>query len=399
MRTDVRTDRSGSRRTRAAVAVVVVVGALGALGQSACSSHSDPTPADAAAPIPVTVANVSMTDLADTFEAGGVVQARTTATLTARIMAPVREVRVAPGDRVRAGQVLVVLDGRDLGAHARGARSAALAASQGATAAAAEQQSADAALALARATHQRIAGLHAKRSATAQELDDATGAMRAAEGRAAGAAARAEQAVSGVDTARAASEAAGATESFARIMAPFDGVVTEKMVEPGNMAAPGTPLVRVEDTRGFRLDVRVDESRVGQIAVGASVPVSLDAGTGGATITVTCTVAEIARAVDADARAFLVKITLPPTAGLRSGMFGRARFAGRTRRALTVPAGAIVRRGQVTSVFVVEKGVARVRLVNVSGTEILAGLSEAEIVVVLPGAGVIDGTRVKGGDR
>ena len=105
---------------------------------------------------------------------------------------------------------------RDLAAHARSARAAALAADQGVTAAASEQQAADAALALARATHERIAGLHAKRSATAQELDDATGALRAAEARAAGAAARAQAAVSGVESARAASEAAGTTESFAR---------------------------------------------------------------------------------------------------------------------------------------------------------------------------------------
>ena len=252
-----------------------------------------------------------MADIADTFEAGGVVQARTTATIMARILAPVREVRVAPGDRVRAGQVLIVLDGRDLAAQARSARAAALAADQGVTAAASEQQAAEAALALARATHERIAGLHAKRSATAQELDDATGALRAAEARAAGAAARAQAAVSGVEGARAASEAAGTTESFARITAPFDGVVTEKMVEPGNMAAPGTPLMRLEDTRGFRLDVRVDESRIGQIAPGAIVPVSLDSGTGGAPTTVSGTVAEIGRAVDADARAFLVKIALP----------------------------------------------------------------------------------------
>ena len=94
------------------------------------------------------------------------------------------------------------------------------------------------------------------------------------------AAARAQAALSGVEGARAASEAAETTETFSRIVAPFDGVVTEKMVEPGNMAAPGTPLMRVEDTRGFRLDVRVDESRIGQIAPGAIVPIALDAGTG-----------------------------------------------------------------------------------------------------------------------
>ncbi len=366
---------------------------------AACSSRPNTTPAGAESPISVTVAQVTMADIAGTLEAGGVVQARTTAMIMARILAPVRDVRVAPGDRVRAGQLLIVLDGRDLAAHARSASSAALAADQGVTAAASERQGADAALTLARATHDRIAGLHARRSATAQELDDATGALREAEARAAGAAARANAAVSGVESARAASEAAGTTESFARITAPFDGVITEKLVEPGNMAAPGTPLLRLEDTRGFRLDVRVDESRVGQIAPGAAVPVSLDSGTGGAPTTVTGRVAEIGRAVDADARAFLVKITLPETSGLRSGTFGRAHFSTQARPALTVPAGALVRRGQMTSVFVVEKDTARLRLVHVSGTEVLAGLSEGEVVIVAPPATVADGRRVNAGGR
>jgi RND family efflux transporter MFP subunit len=367
------------------------------LVMTACG-RTKTTPVAAAAPIPVAVATVAISEIADTFEAGGVVQARTTATIMARILAPVLAVRAAPGDRVRAGQVLIVLDGGDLEAHARSARAAAVSADQNVAATAAEQQAADAALALARATHERIADLNAKRSATAQELDDAVGALRAAQARAAGAAARAQGAVSGVDSARAASDAAGTTESFARITAPFDGVVTEKTVEPGNMAAPGTPLMRLEDTRGFRLDVRVDESRIGQIAPGAIVPVTLDSGTDGTT-TINGTVAEIGRAVDADARAFLVKIALPDGKSLRSGTFGRAHFGARPRRALTVPASALVRHGQMTSVFVVEKDIARVRLVSVSGTEVLAGLSEGDAVIVAPPATVTDGRRVTAGGR
>lgn len=266
-------------------------------------------------------------------------------------------------------------------------------------AAAAERQSAEAGLVLARATHARIAGLHAKRSATAQELDDATASLRAAEARAAGAAARAQQAESAIEGASAASEAAATTESFAVITAPFDGVVTEKLVETGNMASPGAPLLRVEDTRGFRLEVRVDESRVGQIQPGATVPVALDSGVGGATTTVSGTVTEISRAVDADTRAFLVKVSLPDSSGLRSGLFGRAKFAGTTRKALTVPADAIVKRGQVTSVFVVDNGVARSRLVDLRGNEVLAGLSEKESVIVAPAPGVTDGRRVSVGGR
>jgi multidrug efflux pump subunit AcrA (membrane-fusion protein) len=171
------TDMRARRHARLAGGVAVVIGLI----LPACSSGTKTTPADAGAPIPVTVARVAMADIADTFEAGGVVQARTTATIMARILAPVRDVRVAPGDRVRAGQVLIVLDGRDLSAHARSASAAALAADQGVNAAASEQQSADAVLALARATHERIAVLHAKRSATAQELDDATISLMAGE--------------------------------------------------------------------------------------------------------------------------------------------------------------------------------------------------------------------------
>ena len=379
---------------------VIVAGVTAAVLMSAAlagrsARRAAAAPADAAEPIAVTVAQVAMTDVASAIDSGGVVQARTTATIAARILAPVREVRVSPGDRVRKGQTLIVLDGADLAAGARAARSAALAAEQGSKAAAAELQAAEAGLALARASHDRIAGLQAKRSATAQELDDATATLRSAEARVAGASARALQAVSAVESARAASDQASTTESFTTIAAPFDGMVTGKMVEPGNMASPGMPLLRLEDTREFRLEVRVDESRIGQIRNGDSVPVFLGTGT----TSITGTVVEVSRAVDADARAFLVKIALPDAPGLRSGEFGKARFGGTPRRALTIPSSAIVRRGQLTSVFVVDKGVASVRLVNLSGSEVLAGLTESDVVILSPPAGVTDGRRVSVGGR
>ena len=351
--------------------------------------------ADAGEPILVTTAQVAMTDVVSAVDSGGVVQASTTATIAARIVAPVREVRVSPGDRVRKGQTLIVLDGDDLVAGARAARSAAIAADQGSKAAAAELQAAQASLILARASHERIASLQARRSATAQELDDATATLRSAEARVAGASARALQAASAVESARAASDQAGATQSFTTIAAPFDGMVTAKMVEPGNMASPGMPLLRLEDTRGFRLEVRVDESRIGQIRNGDTVPVFIGAGPA----PITGRVVEVSRAVDADTRAFLVKIALPAAPGLRSGEFGKARLGGTSRRALTIPSSAIVRRGQVTSVFVVDKGVARVRLVNLRESEVLAGLAESETVILSPPAGVTDGRRVSMGGR
>ena len=379
---------------------VVVTGVAAALvistALAGCTApRAAAAPVDAAEPIPVTVAQVAMTEVAGVIDAGGVVQARTTATITSRVLAPVREVRVSPGDRVRKGQTLIVLAGDDLAAGARAARSAALAAEQGSKAAAAELEAAEAGLALARASHDRIAGLQAKRSATAQELDDATATLRSAEARVTGASARALQAKSAVESAHATSDQASTTESFTTIAAPFDGMVTEKMVEPGNMASPGMPLLRLEDTGGFRLEVRVDESRVGAIRRGDSVPVFL--GTDNSSIT--GTVVEVSRAVDADAHAFLVKIALPDARVLRSGAFGKARFTGTPRRALTIPPSSIVRHGQLTSVFVVDKDVAHVRLVNLSDAEVLAGLVESEVVILSPPAGVTDGRRVSVGGR
>jgi multidrug efflux pump subunit AcrA (membrane-fusion protein) len=381
--------------TRILMAALLLAGVA-----AACGSPEPAAPAaDTTAPLPVRVAIVAESALTDTSDAGGVVQARTTATLAARVLAPVISVPVAPGDRVRAGQVLVVLDGRDLEAGARSATAASTQARDGAAAAMAEERAAQAELVLARATHGRMAALHAKRSATAQELDLATAALATAEARAAGATARVQQATSGIARAAAASDAADATASFLRITSPFAGVVTEKMVEPGNMATPGLPLVRVEDTRGFRLDVRVDESRAARIAVGASVAVVLD-GADGQPVTVDGMVSEVSRALDADARSFLVKITLPETTGLRSGAYGRARFPGPTRTALTVPAEAVVQQGQVSAVFVAERGVARLRLVRMRGTEVQAGLSAGESVVVAPPSTLTDGRRITvGGGR
>src|SRR4051794_22010259 len=290
---------------------VMLAGLAAALLSSAalagCSPRqADAAPVDATPRIAVTVASVTMADVAGAIDAGGVVEACTTAALTARILAPVREVRVAPGARVRAGQTLVVLDSEDLAAGARAARAAARAAERGSQAAAAELLAAEAGSTLARASHERIAGLQARRSATAQELDDATAALRSADARVGAAAARSLQAVSAVESARAAGEQASTTESFTTVAAPFDGVITETLVEAGNMAAPGMPLLRLEDTRAFRLDVRVDESRIEQIRHGDRVPVFLGRGT----TAIDGTVIEISRAVDADARAFRVKIAL-----------------------------------------------------------------------------------------
>ncbi len=371
------------------MAVAVVVAAVAA----GCSREPAGEAREAAAAVRVDVATVTVAPIADRYEAGGVVAARATAAVAARLLGTIREIRVAAGDRVRAGQVLVVLEGADVDAAARAATAGVAAAVEGRGAAAAEEAAAEAALTLATATYDRITALHGKRSATAQELDEATAAVRAAEGRRRAAAARRQEAIAGEERAAAARDGAAATATYLQVVAPFDGLVTEKLVEVGTMATPGLPLLRVEDTAAFRAEVRVDEARAAAVTPGTAVTVVFDDDEA----PVAATVAEVNRAVDADSRAFLVKVPLPSRPGLRSGTFVRVRFPAGPRTALTVPATAIVRQGQVTSVFVVDGDVARLRLVRLRGTEVLAGLADGEVVVVAPPPGLADGRRVTTG--
>lgn len=152
--------RGAPRSRLAAGALLVTAVAVGACGRAGEPERATRPPID------VRVAQATTETLADRHEAGGIVQAREAATLTSRIMAPVREVRVRPGDRVRTGQVLVVLDDRDLAAEARRARAAGTAAEESARAAASNREAAAAALTLAEATHRRISQLSERKSAT-----------------------------------------------------------------------------------------------------------------------------------------------------------------------------------------------------------------------------------------
>ncbi len=348
----------------------------GALASSACSGSRETPDRDTRTPVDVVVQPATLESGEQLFDVGGQVRARTTAALVSKLFAEVQEILVQPGDKVRAGQVLVRLDSRDLQAQRAQAEAGVAAADQGVRAATTNRDAAEAGLALASATHKRIAELRAKNSATPNELDQAVSALKAAESHAAGAQAGIQQAQAAADAARAGLRAATVGASYAVVTAPFDGIITEKRVEVGNMATPGTPLLTVEDDRSFRLEVRVDESRVREIA--GTKPVEVVVDSLGQEASMAGTIAEVSRTLDG-AHAFLVKIDLPANASLRSGMYGRARLGGAaaSRQTLTVPASAVVRRGQLTSVFVVgEDNRARLRLVQ------LARVSGARVEVV-----------------
>ena len=383
---------------------VFVPSIVAAAFAAGCAATPSPAAKADAPPVDVSLGRAEVADLSSPFEAGGVVRARLTAVIASRVMAPITDVLVRPGDRVRRGAPLVRLDSRDINAAEARATAALSAARQSAGAAESDTRAAEAGLRIARLTHDRIAALHAKRSATPQELDQATASLSGAEAQLNGSVARAAAASAARDEAQAAVQGAQIAASYTVLTAPFDGLVTERSVDPGTMATPGAPLITIEDPTKFRLDVRLDEARAAHVAVGQTVDVSVGETTTLSTTWNPARIVEIAR-LDAASHGFVVKIDVPDAAHVRSGQFGRARFAGPARRTLTVPTSAVVRRGQLTFVFAADAdGLARLRPVS-TGTiaadrvEVLAGVREGDRVVTHPPASLSDGARIAGDRR
>ena len=356
---------------------------------------SQPKAASPAPGVSVQSAAANMRDWPDEYEATGTVRAHTAAVLSSKVMAYVREVAVQTGDHVRAGQELVTLDAQDLDANVRRAEAAEAEVRSAFPEADNGVAGAKANLDLAQSTFQRMDELAAKKSISRQEFDEASSRLKQA--RAAYDMARAKRGQLDSRLAEVGQEirAAKIMRDYTRIAAPFAGIVTAKSVEPGNLAAPGAPLLTIEQEGAYRLEASVDESKTPFVKAGQTVEVQVEA----LDRRLAACVSEIVPAVDSASRAYTVKIDLPPLANLRSGMFGRAWFPVGARRVMTVPPAAVVTRGQLQSVFVIEDGFARNRLVTTGrrqpeGVEVLSGLSEGERVVSPVPAGLADGSHV-----
>jgi RND family efflux transporter MFP subunit len=352
--------------------------------------------AASAAAIPVRTATASVAEWPDAYEATGTVRARTTTVLSSKVMAYVRQVAVQVGDRVREGQLLVTLDSQDQDAQVRLAEAGEAEVVSAIPEADNGVAGAKANLDLAQSTFQRMQELASKKSISPHEFDEASAALKSAQ--AGYEMARAKRAE--LDSKRAQVQqqvrAAGIVRDYTRISAPFSGVVTAKSAEAGTLAAPGAPLLTVEREGAYRLEASVDESQLPFVKTGQSVDVALDSMDRRSS----AHVSEIVPAVDAASRAYIVKIDLQDMPNVRSGMFGRAWFPKGVRKVVTIPPAALVERGQLQSVFVMEGGVAHSRLVTTGergpgGVEALSGLSVGEKVVSPPPPGLTDGARVE----
>jgi RND family efflux transporter MFP subunit len=204
-----------------------------------------------------------------------------------------------------------------------------------------------------------------------------------------------------IDQAEAELDAAQVTSGYSKLVSPIDGVVVARHADPGMLAAPGTPLLAIEDDRTYELEVAVEESRIGKIVIGEKAGIEIDALQGAA---ISGRVREIVPSSDPSTRTYTVKIQimtagLPHDRLLRSGLFGKAFFAAGDRQGLVVPESALIHRGQLEGVYIVENSVALLRLVRTGkqyehAIEILAGLAPGARIVVAPTPEISDGVKV-----
>ncbi len=330
----------------------------------------------AVAGVTVTMAKPSQVD--EYYETSGTVKAKTTSLVASRVMGTVTSISTKEGDRVRAGQVLMTLDDRDM-AQKVAAGEAGYNEALKAREAAAQNRS------LADATYRRYKSLYDEKALTGQELDQVETQKKVAD-------IEYERTREMVNRAKAGLAEAQVYHGFTRVTAPISGVVTEKKIESGSMAVPGVPVITVEDTSGMRVEVFADENLSGRIKAGMAADIILDAIGREAKGVIT----EVVPSVDPLSRTFLVKISATGT-DLKSGLSAKVRIPVGRRQALLVPRSSIVERGQLTGVFTVdERGVISYRLIRLGkgyggDVEILSGLNPKDRVITAGTEKAVDG--------
>jgi len=347
-------------------------------------------------------------------ELAGSVQAAVVSQVSARIMGQALSVLAAEGDVVKQNQLLATLDDRELRTKVLQAEAGKRQAEAGLQQAAAGRHQAEAGLhqaetqrELATATHARFRALLDGRAISRQEYEQvaaqeqlAQGAVAQAEGAVTQAGGAVAQAESAVAQAASAVEEARTWLAFAEVHAPAAGRVIARKIDAGSMATPGAALFVIEQEGHLRLELPVDSALSGAVVRGTPLLVGVEA----AGFTGTVPVTDVVAAGDPVSRTFLVRADLPLSPGLRSGQYARVTLALGTRDAVTVPATALVRRGQLDGAFVVETGdrlayriVQTGRETAAGRREILAGLAAGERIAVGGVERASDGARVANG--
>ena len=319
-----------------------------------CRGKVDPSVSENLPPAAVRVQTVENKQRVAIEEVVGTVRAKLHSVIEAKISGRIEKMLVVPGQNVKTGELLVQLDAREV------------------------QAQLDRALAVRQQAEndlKRATDLIQQKILSQSEYDNAQSKFRVAD---------------------AAATEAEALLGYTKVIAPFDGVITRKYVDVGDLASPGKPLLEMEDARDLRLEADVPEAVISHLTLGDKLGVRVS----GLTNDLDGVISEIAPSADPNSRTFLVKLDLPPTPGLRAGQFGRAAMPVGETSALRAPASAVVQRGQMELVFIVVNGHGQLRIVKTGKrigdeVELVSGVDAGERVVTEGTAALVDGQPVE----
>jgi len=344
------------------------------------------------------VDTAAMVERPEILEAVGTVQAGASIHLSSKLMGTIVKVHVREGDLVKEGDTLIVIDPRQVDARFRQAEAGQTEARKGLEATRASMEAAASSEQLARATYDRYLNLKKEDSVSAQEFDEVEARYKQSQASVAQAKAMVETATARVRGTEAGLASAAVTQKDSLIRAPDDGVITAKRVEVGDLASPGTTLLSMDTIHGYRVDMVLPETYIGEVKPGQQVSVIIPAY--GAELW-EGTVRIVVPAADQRSRSFLVKVDLPKDLPANSGMFARVRIPISQTRLLVVPSKAVVRQGQLTGLYIVDaEGIAHFRLIRLGrafeeSVEVLSGLNPGDRFVAQADPTIADGARVE----
>lgn len=321
-----------------------------AFGLAACGAEEPGRLPIVAEPVEVRVSTVQRAPAVESFPA--VVAAERTADIATRMSGTVDRILVDVGSRVRRGDALVELDATDIQARVSAAR--------------AQEE-------LARRSFARIENLQRDGAASQQELDQAT---------------------AGLEAARAQRAEAEAQQAYAVVRAPFDGLVTARMANAGDLAVPGRPLFTLVSPGALKITADLPAARVGSLEAGRTVRVRVDGTTHDVRIT------RVVRALGQGSHTFRVEAVFPVAPeGLIPGTYARLEVERSGEGPRWIPADAVVARGQLTGVYSVEEDMVRLRWVRLGqrrdgAVELLAAPAGDLSIVRSPAADLFDGRPV-----
>jgi len=306
------------------------------------------------------VAPVEYREMAQIYSGEGVVEAIRQSTVSAQISGRIKEMNFDVGDRVKKGQVILRIDESETEQALAGSHAQVLQAQ-------ANSQN-------AKAVYDRAKQLYTQKFISKSALDKAEADYKIAQAQASASEAEASQ--------------ASLAHGYTAVVAPYGGVVSERLVELGEMVMPGKPLMTGFDPAEMRVVVSVPQYKLTEIGLKPKAMVEVPS----LNRWIKAVSSKVQPLADARTHSTQVRVNLPANeVGIYPGMFVRVHFVvGKTKK-LVVPASAVLHRSEVVAVYVVDgKGTVRLRQIRVANTvvdglvEVLSGLKSDEKVALDP---------------